>query len=155
MEIRFLKEYPDSVLLIAQWYYAEWQAIYEASGMSLEDVKKTIEERTNTDKIPLAVVGLDAGRVIGTGCMKAHDMETRMDLTPWLAGIYVERNQRCKGHGSMIVRTLEDIARKLGIPRLYLYTPQSVTFYERLGWGKHEIATYKGQHVTIMERILL
>ena len=43
MEIRSLKEYPDSVLLIAQWYYAEWQAIYEASGMSLEDVKKTIE----------------------------------------------------------------------------------------------------------------
>ena len=92
MEIRLLKDYPDSVPLVAQWYCAEWKAIYEASGMSFENVKKTVEERANTDKIPLAVVGLDAGRVIGTGCIKAHDMETRMDLTPWLAGIYVEQN---------------------------------------------------------------
>jgi N-acetylglutamate synthase-like GNAT family acetyltransferase len=155
MEIRFLKEYPDSIIQIAQWFYGEWKDIYEASGMSFEDVRKNVEGRTNTDRIPLAVVALDAGRVIGTGCIKAHDMETRMDLTPWLAGIYVEQTQRWKGCGSTIVRSLEDIARKLGIRRLYLYTPQSVTFYERLGWGKYEIATYKGQHVTIMERILL
>ena len=155
MEIKFLKDYPDSVLLIAQWYYAEWKAIYEASGMSLEDVKKTVEERANTDKIPLAIVGLDAGRVIGTGCIKAHDMDTRMDLTPWLAGIYVEQTQRRKGHGSMIVRRLEEIARKFGIEKLYLYTPRSAVFYEGLGWREYEIATYKGQHVTVMERILL
>jgi N-acetylglutamate synthase-like GNAT family acetyltransferase len=155
MEIKFLKDYPDSILLIAQWYYAEWKAIYEASGMSFEDVKKTVEERANRDKIPLAVVGLDAGRVIATGCIKAHDMETRMDLTPWLAGIYVEQNQRCNGHGSMIVRSLEEIARKFGTEKLYLYTPRSATFYERLGWGKYETATHKGRHVTIMERILL
>ncbi len=155
MEIRFLKDYPDSVLLIAQWYYAEWRAIYEASGMSLEDVRKTVEERANTDKIPLAVVGLDSGRVIGTGCIKAHDMDTRMDLTPWLAGIYVEQTQRGKGYGSMIVRGLEEIARKFGMERLYLYTPRSAAFYERLGWQKYEIATYKGQRVTIMERMLL
>jgi GNAT superfamily N-acetyltransferase len=141
MEIRFLKHYPDSALLIAQWYYAEWKAIYEASGMSFKDVKKTVEERANTDKIPLAVVALDAGRVIGTGCIKAHDMETRMDLTPWLAGIYVEQNQRCKGYGSMIVRALEGVAPKFGVRRLYLYTPRSAALYERLGWGEYEIAT--------------
>ncbi len=155
MEIRFLKDYPDSVSLIAQWYYAEWKAIYEASGMSLDDVKKTVEERANMDKIPLAIIGLDAGRVIGTGCIKAHDMDTRMDLTPWLAGIYVEQTERGKGHGSMIVRRLEEIARKLGTEKLYLYTPRSAAFYERLGWRKYEVAPYKGQHVTIMERILL
>jgi N-acetylglutamate synthase-like GNAT family acetyltransferase len=155
MEIKFLKDYPESILLIAQWYYAEWKAIYEASGMSLEDVKRTVEERANTDRIPLAVVGLDSGRVIGTGCIKEHDMDTRMDLTPWLAGIYVEQTQRRKGHGSMIVRRLEEIVRKFGMEKLYLYTPRSAAFYERLGWREHEIATYKSQHITIMERILL
>ncbi len=155
MEIKFLKEYPGSIIQIAQWYYAEWKDIYEASGLSFEDVKTAVAERTNTDIIPIAVVALDDGRIVGTGCLKTHDMDTRIELTPWLAGMYVERTQRRKGIGSMIVSCLEDIAKNLGIQRLYLYTPQSAIFYTRLGWVEYEIATYKGQHVTIMRKKLL
>ncbi len=154
MDITFLKQHIDSIPLIAEWYYREWKAIYEASGMSLEDVKKSVAERANTDRIPLAVVALDGGHVIGTGCLKVRDMDTRTELTPWLAGIYVERNQRQRGLGSTIVSTLEGIARNLGTQRLYLYTPQSVGFYARLGWAEYERITYKGQSVTIMEKIL-
>jgi len=76
--------------------------MYVASGMSFEDVKRSIEDRANTDRIPLAVVALDGGRVIGTGCLKVHDMDTRTELTPWLAGIYVELKQRGKDIGSKI-----------------------------------------------------
>ena len=129
--------------------------MYVASGMSFEDVKRSIEDRANTDRIPLAVVALDGGRVIGTGCLKVHDMDTRTELTPWLAGIYVELNQRGKGVGSKLVITLEGIAKNLGTQRLYLYTPQSVGFYTRLGWAEYERTTYKGQGVTIMEKKLL
>jgi predicted N-acetyltransferase YhbS len=102
MEITFLKQHTDSIPLIAEWYYREWKAIYAASGMSFEDVKRAIVGRANTDRIPLAVVALDGGRVIGTGCLKVHDMDTRTELTPWLAGIYVELKQRGKGIGSKI-----------------------------------------------------
>jgi len=155
MEIRFLKEHPRSIIQIAQWYYTEWKDIYESSGMSFEDVKTSVAERTNTDIVPLAIVALDDRRIVGTGCLKTYDMDTRIELTPWLAGIYVERTQRRKGIGSTIVSSLEGIAKNLGIQRLYLYTPQSAIFYTRLGWAEHEITTYKGQHVTIMERMLL
>jgi N-acetylglutamate synthase-like GNAT family acetyltransferase len=124
------------------------------SGISFEDVKRTIAGRANTDRIPLAIVALEGGRVVGTGCLKLHDMDTRTELTLWIAGIYVEQNQRRKGLGSTIVSTLEDIAKKFGTQRLYLYTPQSVEFYVRLGWAEHERTTYKGQSVTIMEKIL-
>jgi N-acetylglutamate synthase-like GNAT family acetyltransferase len=155
MEIRFLKEYPNSIIQIAQWYYAEWKEIYEISGISFEDVKKAGAERTNTDLIPLAIVALDDRRVVGTGCLKTYDMDTRIELTPWLAGIYVEQTQRRKGIGSMIVIRLEGIAKNLGIQRLYLYTPQSAKFYTRLGWADYEVTTYKGQKVTIMDKTLL
>jgi GNAT superfamily N-acetyltransferase len=155
MEITFLKELLDSIIQIAQWYYAEWKGIYEASGLSFEDVKTAVAERTNTGTIPLAVVALDDKRIVGTGCLKTHDMDTRIELTPWLAGIYVERTQRRKGIGSMIVSCLDDIAKKLGMPRLYLYTPRSTIFYARLGWVENVITTYKGQHVAIMEKKLL
>ncbi len=155
MEITFLKQHTNSIPLIAKWYYREWKAIYVASGMSLEDVKRTIAERANTEGIPLALVALDGGRVVGTGCLKVHDMDTRTELTPWLAGIYVERNHRRKGIGSKLVSALEGIAKSLGTQRLYLYTPQSAGFYTRLGWAEYERTTYKGQDVTIMEKILL
>jgi len=155
MEIRFLKEHPNSIIQIAQWYYAEWNEIYEVLGMSFEDVKKAVAERTNTDLIPLSIVALDDRRVVGTGCLKTYDMDTRIELTPWLAGIYVEQTQRRKGIGSMIVIRLEGIAKNLGIQRLYLYTPQSTKFYTRLGWAEYEIITYKGQKVTIMDKTLL
>jgi GNAT superfamily N-acetyltransferase len=155
MEITFLKELLDSIIQIAQWYYAEWKGIYEASGLSFEDVKTAVAERTNTGTIPLAVVALDDKRIVGTGCLKTHDMDTRIELTPWLAGIYVERTLRRKGIGSMIVSCLDDIAKKLGMQRLYLYTPRSTIFYARLGWVENVITTYKGQHVAIMEKKLL
>jgi GNAT superfamily N-acetyltransferase len=155
MEITFLKELLDSIIQIAQWYYAEWKGIYEASGLSFEDVKTAVAERTNTGTIPLAVVALDDKRIVGTGCLKTHDMDTRIELTPWLAGIYVERTKRRKGIGSMIVSCLDDIVKKLGMPRLYLYTPRSTIFYARLGWVENVITTYKGQHVAIMEKKLL
>jgi L-amino acid N-acyltransferase YncA len=155
MEITFLKELLDSIIQIAQWYYAEWKGIYEASGLSFEDVKTAVAERTNTGTIPLAVVALDDKRIVGTGCLKTHDMDTRIELTPWLAGIYVERTKRRKGIGSMIVSCLDDIAKKLGMQRLYLYTPRSTIFYARLGWVENVITTYKGQHVAIMEKKLL
>jgi L-amino acid N-acyltransferase YncA len=100
MEIAFLKQHTESIPVIAEWYYEEWRAIYEASGMFFEDVKRTITKRTNTDRVPLAVVALDGGRVLGTGCLKVHDMETGTGLILWLAGIYVEWNQRGKGLGS-------------------------------------------------------
>ena len=154
MEIAFLKQHTDSIPVIAGWYYREWGAIYDASGMYFEDVKRTIVERANTDRIPLAIVALDGGRVVGTGCLKLHDTDTRSELTLWIVGIYVEQNQRRKGLGSTIVSTLEGIAKNFGTQRLYLYTPHSAEFYARLGWGEYERTTYKGQSVTIMEKIL-
>ncbi len=155
MEIKFLKEQPDCIVQIAQWYYAEWKDIYAASGMSFEDVKAAVAERTNTDVIPLAIVAVDDRRIVGTGFLKTYDMDTRIELTPWLAGIYVEPTQRRRGVGTMIVSSLEGIAKNLGIRRLYLYTPRSGIFYTRLGWAEYEITTYKGQQVTIMEKQLL
>jgi N-acetylglutamate synthase-like GNAT family acetyltransferase len=155
MKMDFLIDHMDSIPLISQWYYEEWQSSYAASGMSRGDVEEAITERKNTDRLPLALVGLEAGRVIATGCLKVLDMDTRKELSPWLAGIYVVRDQRRKGYGSLIVKALENIAKDLCIPKLYLYTPQSASFYERLGWAEYETARYKGQLVTIMKRELL
>ena len=79
---------------------------------------------------------------------------TRLDLSPWLAGLYVAPSQRKKGIGSTLVSNIEKKAYELGVKNLYLYTPKSEIFYARLGWHIHEKTEYHGHPVTIMNKLI-
>jgi N-acetylglutamate synthase-like GNAT family acetyltransferase len=85
-------------------------------------------------------------------CLKVHDMDTRLDLTPWLAGLYVKAPRRRQGIGITLVSAIEKKAHELGIERLYLYTPESEVFYSRLGWQIKERTEYHGYSVTLMQK---
>lgn len=52
----------------------------------------------------------------------ANDMESRSDLTPWLAGVYVKAQHRGRGMGAALIARVIDEARALSVPRLYLCT---------------------------------
>ncbi len=41
---------------------------------------------------------------------------------PWLASVFVPAEQRGKGIASALVAAIEDAARRLGYPTLYLFT---------------------------------
>jgi N-acetylglutamate synthase-like GNAT family acetyltransferase len=80
----------------------------------------------------------------------AHDMDTRMELSPWLAGVFVTPEHRGRGVGAAMVRRVIDDATALGVRRLYLYTPSTEHFYSRLGWSLIEHTTYRGANVSVM-----
>ena len=82
------------------------------------------------------------------------DMQTRLDLTPWLAAVYVAPERRGAGIGSLLVRAAEDVARRLGVGRLHLFTPDRERFYARLGWHTVEQSHYDNHPVVIMARSL-
>lgn len=42
-------------------------------------------------------------------------------------------------------------AAELGVERIYLFTPDQMLFYARLGWSALEVVEYRGETVTIME----
>jgi GNAT superfamily N-acetyltransferase len=50
----------------------------------------------------------------------AHDMDTRMDLSPWLAGVFVAPHHRRRGVGAALVQRIIDEATGLGVEQLYL-----------------------------------
>jgi N-acetylglutamate synthase-like GNAT family acetyltransferase len=80
----------------------------------------------------------------------AHDTDTRMDLSPWLAGVFVASEHRGHGFGVALVRRIIDDATALGVRRLYLYTPSTEQFYSRLGWSLVERTSYRGADVAMM-----
>ena len=84
--------------------------------------------------------------------LKVHDMDTRLDLTPWLASLYVSESRRRQGIGTELVSAIERKAQTLGVETLYLYTPESEVFYSQLGWQVKERTEYHGYPVTLMRK---
>ena len=148
MTIEYLADHPEVIPTLAQWQHAEWG--HTRPGDTVEARRARIESWCNRDRIPLAVVALDTSEVLGSASLIASDMETRMELTPWLASVFVGEPYRRKGVGAAVVRRIMDEAGNLEVPLLYLYTVHSEKFYASLGWTLLERTSYREQKVAIM-----
>jgi predicted N-acetyltransferase YhbS len=81
-------------------------------------------------------------------------MDTRLELRPWLAALFVLPEFRRQGIGATLVRRSEAEAGTLGEDRLFLYTSGAEFYYGRLGWSILFRELYEGAPVTVMERQL-
>ena len=150
IEIAYLVDHEEAIGELAQWLYGEWSYLHP--DKTIDDVKNAIAERTNRDCVPMALVAFEGTILKGTVCLRTHDMDTHLDLSPWLAGLYVARPWRGQGIGTALVKAVEHKAIALGIRKLYLYTPSAEVFYLRLAWLTREVTEYRGIKVTIMEK---
>ncbi len=149
MNIAYLADHPHVVSVLAEWFYQEWAYLHPDRTQA--DVERIIAERVNRDRVPLALVAFEGDELIGTVCLKVHEMD-RHDLTPWLAGLYVAKPWRRRGIGATLVAAIEKTARDLGLNRLYLYTPEAEHFYSKLQWQVRERTVYNGYPVAIMQK---
>jgi len=73
-----------------------------------------------------------------------------MDLSPWLATLFVAPEHQNQGVGSALVERAVEEAQKLGVKTLYLFTWDREKLYARLGWSVIERSVYHGRQVTVM-----
>ena len=59
-----------------------------------------------------------------------------------------------KGIASALVPAIEDAARRLGYPTLYLFTTSAACLYAGLGWRALEQRAYRGEHIQVMDKAL-
>lgn len=148
IKIEHLDKHREAIPEIASWLHAEWGHLMpETSPSKIETI---FEERLTPHLIPQAFVALIDGQAVGTASLVTYDMSTRMDLSPWLAAVYVKSDYRRKGLGSQLVQAIMDEAVQLGLERFYLFTPNQVSFYARLGWQVLEETEYRGEQNTVM-----
>ena len=152
MNITYLAGHEEVIPTLAEWFYREWS--YLQPNRTLSDVESSIRERVNKDVLPVALLAFEGSILVGTICLRTHDMDTRLDLSPWLAGLYVAESWRGRGIGTEMVNAIEQTASTLGIRKLYLYTLRAEPFYSRMVWQVKETTEYHGAKVTIMEKIL-
>jgi len=151
--VRPLGERPDTVPTLAAWLYEQWGYFHDHD--SVERRIGELNQRLQTDRVPVAFVALagDApgAEPIGTASLTVHDLETRPDLTPWLASVFVCAEHRGSGVGGALVNAVVAHARKLGVESLYLFTEDRTEFYERLGWSIDFADRYRGHPITVMK----
>lgn len=123
-------------------------------GLTVEDLTRNFSEHLNRDRIPLTLIAFLDGQPAGTASIFIHDLDTRPDLSPWLAAVYVAPPYRQQGIGSELVKAVESAAQKLQIVRLYLFTPDQEHFYTHLGWSVLERVEFWNQTVVVMHKLM-
>jgi GNAT superfamily N-acetyltransferase len=150
VRIEYLADHLDFLPTLAQWHHEQWG--YMRPGDSAEARAARMKALCGHEEIPTIFIAFSGNTLLGSAMLIANDMETRKELTPWLAGVYVAAEHRRQGIGSALVTRVVECAERLGVARLYLYTPSAELMYSQLGWSPMERVEYRGTDVLIMQR---
>ena len=149
MEIVNLKEHAEFIPTLAAWHYEQWSYLY--TDDSVEKRIAALKDELESDGIPETFVAFSGNTPFGSASLIPHDMETRMELSPWLASVFVAPEFRDGRIGSALVRHVVKEAGRLGYRTIYLFTTDDrLAFYSRLGWSILEKTEYHNQQVHIM-----
>ena len=150
VRIEYLAVHPELADELARWSWAEWRVFYETSGRGFDDALNSYRERAQIDALPLALVAFAGGKLVGTVSLKVQDLKTRPEITPWLASLFVIPEWRGRGVASLLIQRVLAEARRLNLPRLFLWTSSAEALYLKLGWRLVERTEYCGKRIVIM-----
>lgn len=145
-----LAEVPHHLPQLARWFHSEWAYLHP--GQTLQERICELSQYLRANLLPECFVLEDESRnLIGSASIVGCDMDTRKDLFPWLASVYINPRQRKCGHGKKIVHATMQKALEMGFNKLYLFTPNQAPWYAKMGWQKLERTHYHGAPVTLMK----
>ncbi len=143
---------PDLVPVVAHWL---WEAFWQDSGKPFETLLDAVRESSvTTCLMPRTFVMLANDEPVGTASLVAHDLDERPDLTPWLAGVFVEPHARGRGYAGCLISVVEREARSASVATLWLYTNKAERIYARAGWRTVETVRHGGKPFALMRRDL-
>ena len=151
MKIEYLADNKNLLPTIAKWYFEEWG--YLNKEKTLESEIKNLQAYLNKDKIPLIMLAIADGELLGVAQLKYHEMSIYPEKTHWLGGVYVAKKHRGKGIAKQIILEIIRIAENLHVETLYLQTENlSGGLYHQMGWLPVEQVNYHGVNVLVMEK---
>lgn len=129
-----------------------FDAFFQESVRTLEQDAAGLRGLMAGDGLEAALVARIDGVPVGSVLLVDRELEPAHDLTPWLAGLVVAKDQRRQGIGKALVKALEQRAAAAGVGTLYLYTWQARRFYTAVGWNPVETFEQDGETMMLMSR---
>jgi GNAT superfamily N-acetyltransferase len=153
MHVTYLADHEHLIPELAQLHFEEWSHLRPEE--TLQGRIARLHSCCGKGSIPTVFVALLGTDLCGSAMLVTHDLESRPELTPWLAGVYVKPQYRHRGFAALLIARIVEEARVLAVPRLYLYTPSTELLYEHLGWSVIEHCNLQGVGITIMSKALM
>ena len=123
-----LRERPTLIKETAEWFASKWHlpvAVYEESIQA--------STRKNTSVPQWYVVLNEWGEIIAGAGVVDNDFHDRVDLTPNVCALLVEKDYRNHRIAKMILETIKQDFAEMGVKVLYLVTDHT-DFYEKYNW---------------------
>ena len=147
-----IAECPEHIPQLACWFQDEWGL--SDRECTLETRYEELKAKTDKNSLPLTMVAISQGELLGTYTLDLTDLDIRPNLSPWLASVFVNPKYRHKGIGTLLVKESLQHAESLGLGILYLYTKSSrASWYASMGWQTIEELFYRDEDLTIMRFI--
>jgi predicted N-acetyltransferase YhbS len=150
VQIELLADRLEFISTLAEWHFREWG--YLRPGDSVANRIRLLHERSGRRELPITFVASSGTELLGSAMLIHHEMDTRPQYTPWLAGVFVAPGQRRRGIGRALTQHVVNEAGTHGFPTLYLFTPGAEAFFSHLGWSIVERTRYRNADVTFMSR---
>jgi GNAT superfamily N-acetyltransferase len=129
MEIIELRKKDPLLDQAIQVFWQQWGS--EENFKFYEDA--ILHSATTSSDIPRFYVAVEGEKIIGTYAILRNDLNSRQDLCPWLACLYVTEEHRGKGIGEKLLDHGLRVAADKGYENLYL-TTDIENYYEKYGW---------------------
>ena len=139
---------PKSDKEISQYYFLRWKILRKPLGQK----NKIVKDDKEKDSIHAIVKDLRDNNILGVG--KFHSIN-RYDCQ--IRFMAVDSNYQKKGYGTLILKFLENEAKKIGINKVILHSRESaLDFYKKNGYlveNKSHILMGKIQHWKMYKNI--
>jgi GNAT superfamily N-acetyltransferase len=150
MKLELLANHPEMLPILAKWYFDHWGHHRENHSIAKEIDR--LQEYLNINNIPLIVIALEEGELMGAAQLKIREMSIYPEKEFWLGGVYVSKDHRGKRVAEKIIKKIISLAEDFGVTVLYLQTEKlDGGLYRRMGWKPIEQVKYRGLDVLVME----
>lgn len=128
-EIVDIRQKPERVQDAVQYFWKQWGT--ETSFHFYRDcMERSVETKSD---VPRFYVMLDGEQIIGGYALLRSDLNSRQDLFPWFACLYVESEYRGKKLGEQLQNHAIREVQAKGYDKLYLCTDLT-DYYEKNNW---------------------
>lgn len=154
MYIDYLKNKMEHLETVNSWLYNQW-GHHDPNGSEEAWLIERRKKLNNNKLLPIIFIALENEIPVGTASIIKSDMKTHPELEPWMANVYVKKDERGNGHGTKLVKRVLKEAKHQDFKKIYLFTPDKKSFYLKIGWKLYEHEEYREEMVDIMKFKLL
>ena len=131
MKILNIRNNPQEKERATEYFQKIWAN--ENSKMVYEDCITRSTQTTSPLPIWYLLIDEEKDKIIGCCGLITNDFISNMDLWPWLAALYIEKEYRGHNYAELLIEQVKRDTKKAGYPNLYLCTDH-IGYYEKFGF---------------------